>query len=361
MAKKIVHVPWHKQLNSTPAAPDPGFSKIYAKTDLEWYGLDEFGTEVQLSGGASGTGNIGHYVYRPGGGLTSGIVYEDFSDLMVDLEAWEGSKYLWFDRSGLPALTNIEIPVGIDEWDFSDTTFHTLTSGISPTLTIDVADGNTWANFPVAIFLCALTFNNTANPVYTQTSGVELVALNDGSSINNNGIFEAIRLEGTANFVMAIRYSDIIADNYEVFNLEDTSTLNINLLQGGDLAADSIRGVIGTTVEMNIQSPLSLVDENQTSFLGNFIRGYGPISVVFDDTLPNLGTVNLGHYLETYQLSVEVWHDTTGLGTAFRKLGDSSISVDMPDSDNVLLTDNIGLGGIPVKVIIQKHKDQITY
>lgn len=46
MTKKVVNIPQHAEVASTPATPDTGFSKIYMKTDKEWYWLDDTGTEV---------------------------------------------------------------------------------------------------------------------------------------------------------------------------------------------------------------------------------------------------------------------------------------------------------------------------
>ena len=53
MAKKVLHVPQHKAVSSTPATPDLGFSKIYAKSDGYWYRLDELGNEVQFADSAT--------------------------------------------------------------------------------------------------------------------------------------------------------------------------------------------------------------------------------------------------------------------------------------------------------------------
>jgi len=49
MAKKVLHVPQHKTVTSTPDTPDLGFSKIYSKSDGYWYRLDDLGNEVQFA------------------------------------------------------------------------------------------------------------------------------------------------------------------------------------------------------------------------------------------------------------------------------------------------------------------------
>lgn len=45
MTKKVLHIPQHSQVSSTPATPSAGFSKIYPKSDKEWYWLDDAGNE----------------------------------------------------------------------------------------------------------------------------------------------------------------------------------------------------------------------------------------------------------------------------------------------------------------------------
>jgi len=58
MGKRIVNIPEHKTVASTPSTPLTGYGKIYTKTDGNWYGLDDLGVEVLLSGGGGG----GEYV-----------------------------------------------------------------------------------------------------------------------------------------------------------------------------------------------------------------------------------------------------------------------------------------------------------
>ena len=55
MSTKIVHIPQHKEVASTPSTPDSGYSKIYVKSDGLWYYLDDAGSESLLGGGGGGT------------------------------------------------------------------------------------------------------------------------------------------------------------------------------------------------------------------------------------------------------------------------------------------------------------------
>ena len=55
MSRKIVHIPQHKEVASTPSTPDSGYSKIYVKSDGLWYYLDDAGSESLLGGGGGGT------------------------------------------------------------------------------------------------------------------------------------------------------------------------------------------------------------------------------------------------------------------------------------------------------------------
>ena len=56
MTKIIKNIPQHANTTSTPSTPDAGFSKIYPKTDLKWYLLDENGLETPI-GSIEGTLN----------------------------------------------------------------------------------------------------------------------------------------------------------------------------------------------------------------------------------------------------------------------------------------------------------------
>ena len=365
MTRKIVHIPEHRQVSSTPSNPQIGYQKIYAKTDRNWYGLDELGNETLL-GGSSYSGTIGTFVYRPNGGVNSGIVYDDFELLMIDLEAWPGQKYLWFDASALPSpSTPIEIPVrGSGAWDFSDTHFGSLLStysGINASFTeLQILDGNTWSNFPVSIVFVTLSFYNTADPVYTiSDGGTYITSLVNAATLQNYGSIEAIRVENASHLIIGTQIGDIKYDSYEIFNLLDTSELTISMLEGGDVNADIVRGEVGTTFDINVDSPKGQFWESQSNFLGTLNRGYGPISIIMNDTLPNLNTVTLRHYFNSYNLSVEVWEDKTGVSGGYTRLGETSITVDMPDPDNVVITDHLGLGGILLHVIIKNNKSQI--
>jgi hypothetical protein len=55
MAKKILSIPQHKNVASTPDTPESGYNKIYVKSDGCWYTLDDAGNENQV-GGAGGGG-----------------------------------------------------------------------------------------------------------------------------------------------------------------------------------------------------------------------------------------------------------------------------------------------------------------
>jgi len=248
MTKKIVNIPEHRQVSSTPNTPNAGYQKIYAKSDGNWYGLDDLGVETLL-GGSSYTGAVGMFVYRPNGGINEGIVYDDFELLMLDLEAWPGRKELLFDRSALIFGAQIEIPVrGSGAWDFSDTTFRGLLStydGINPSswVELNILDGNTWSNFPEIIEFCYLEFNNSADPVYTiSDGGTYIIALNRGSTIINNGSIEAIRIENASTLLFAPEFSDISSGIYEVFNVLDSSELNMASLARNNISSNIVRG-----------------------------------------------------------------------------------------------------------------------
>ena len=58
MSRKIVHIPQHKEVASTPSTPDSGYSKIYVKSDGLWYYLDDTGSENQLGAGGGTWGSI---------------------------------------------------------------------------------------------------------------------------------------------------------------------------------------------------------------------------------------------------------------------------------------------------------------
>ena len=364
---KIQHIPERKHVASTPSTPAVGFGKIYQKADLDWYGLDETGTEVLLSGGGGGSaGPIGHFVYRPDGGYDTGIVYDDFDLLMDDLEEWPGRKYLWFDRSALAPAANIEIPVrGSGAWDFSETVMSVILDDYTGTLPtpppiIEVLDGNTWSHLPIKIEFGQIKFYNTGDPVYTSTGEIHILFMEPGSSLENLGSVEAIKLEGASLLNVACRHTDFETGSYELFNVIDTATLQITLLVGGDINANIIRGTAGATFDASVQSTTSTIDEPQTNFTGTLVRNYGPISIIMTDTLGHLNSVAFHHYFDSYQFSVEVWQDKTLTTGGYTRLGETSITVDMPDAENVVVTDHLGLGGIPIKVIMQKHKSQIT-
>jgi hypothetical protein len=64
MTKKILNIPQHKTVASTPSTPDSGYSKIYVKSDGCWYRLDASGNEFPLGGGGSS-------IFEEGGGAGS--------------------------------------------------------------------------------------------------------------------------------------------------------------------------------------------------------------------------------------------------------------------------------------------------
>lgn len=53
MPKKILNIPEHKTVASTPSTPDVGYSKLYVKSDGNWYSLDSSGNEILISAGSS--------------------------------------------------------------------------------------------------------------------------------------------------------------------------------------------------------------------------------------------------------------------------------------------------------------------
>jgi hypothetical protein len=54
MSNKKHNVEEIKTVVTTPATPDLGYSKIYPKSDGEWYRLDDTGNEAPLGGGGAG-------------------------------------------------------------------------------------------------------------------------------------------------------------------------------------------------------------------------------------------------------------------------------------------------------------------
>lgn len=363
---KIQHIPQRKNVSSTPSTPDAGFGKIYQKTDLEWYGLDENGNEVLLSG-SGGSGTLSqHFVFRPGGGIDEGIVYDDFHILMEDLESIEGPKFLWFDRLGLNDGDPIEIPVrGSGAWDFSNVSMNILLASYDgPNASfgdIQVLDGNTWSNLPVLVSTCVITFNNTGDPVITLSDdGVYLMTFQNAAGIANAGTIEAIQLEGSTELIIGLDISEVQYDSYEVINAKDTSNCQLALIGQGQIQSNVARGEAGATLDLSLTGPKGTVSLVQTNFVGTLERSFSVASRIVDDTLPDGGTITVSHYMDSYNMSVEVWMDDTVSGSGWVQLGDSSITVTMTSTDDMEITDHLGLGGVNIKVIMKKNQNQIT-
>lgn len=107
MPKKILNIPEHKTVASTPSTPDPGYSKLYVKSDGNWYSLDSSGNEILISAGSSSL-SFRHdlqdpYSYcgsAPSGTLITSPVWE-IVRITLSLDGStvvETATGAWFDR-----------------------------------------------------------------------------------------------------------------------------------------------------------------------------------------------------------------------------------------------------------------------
>jgi len=317
---------------------------------------------VELGTGGSGAfETIPHFVYQPLG-VDSGMVYNDFEIMMDDVIEQKGKKTIYFDRTFLSALDAMEIPVksGGGSWDFIDVSFQWLFESVYDTsnITISVADGNLWENFPDNFSFIRLIFNNTSFPVYSDSSGQKLSLLDSATTFENLGSVEVMNLSGSAEFVFGLEEGSKMKNgSYEIFNLVGNSSINLALIGAGEIEQDVIRGAITAYVDINLTHGGSSYKETQTNYAGTVELQSKNASRIMFGVLPNLGSISFAHNFGNEFLHIEVYRNS---GFPKIRLGTvSEVRVQIDDDDNITITDLFGLGGINIQVVIASKPQQI--
>ncbi len=99
MTKIIKNIPQHANTTSTPSTPDAGFSKIYPKTDLKWYLLDENGLETPI-GSIEGTLNYIPKWTPDGSTIGLSQIIDTGTEVKINLLSGTGARMVESDSVG---------------------------------------------------------------------------------------------------------------------------------------------------------------------------------------------------------------------------------------------------------------------
>lgn len=228
-----------------------------------------------LTGIAPGGAPASNFVYRPGG-VQTGNVFTDFSDMMAAIALVDGVKTIFWDAVTLALGATIIVNEAVINLDFEGVIFQSSVIKIDALAStspqaVSFPDGTTITNWPTRIDSTQLIFNNTSVPVSTCSASQTCIITLFRGHLINDGSEPIVEITGASAVPVLHGYNARLASsNGPIFELGAFASFLLTNLHNNSIADGSnlISGSGSAFWQSSLDSSSSF-DATQPGFTGS--------------------------------------------------------------------------------------------
>jgi hypothetical protein len=212
---------------------------------------------------AAGAGGTYVVVFRPGGVAGENVVVT-WADALARLALLQGQRILQFDDS---VVTPIVIPVG-GPYDMTGVTWSTVPDRI---VEVRIPEGASFTHLRSFLDRIHVRFTGTTPPIadFGQAPPqIDTVTIDGFAELSSSGAGPLMDVGANAQFLLGDQ-AGLFFVGHAVVNISAAVTVAF-ILEGEEatVAADTISGIVGSTVDLIWANSALLVSTSQTTFLG---------------------------------------------------------------------------------------------
>jgi hypothetical protein len=253
-------------------------------------------------------------VFRPGGVAGENVVVT-WADALARLALLQGQRILQFDDS---VVTPIVIPVG-GPYDMTGVTWSTVPDRI---VEVRIPEGASFTHLRSFLDRIHVRFTGTTPPIadFGQAPPqIDTVTIDGFAELSSSGAGALMDVGANAQFLIGDQ-AGLFFVGHAVVNISAAVTVAF-ILEGEEatVTADTISGIVGSTVDLIWANSALLVSTSQTTFLGtltpiNTSRTFNfpsdilvdPTGGAFTVTLPSAGPSLRGQTIRLKNVAVSV-------------------------------------------------------